>query len=220
MFFRKDYAEPGPGIDPNAPEKTGLARFGEILSLECVTLFKLNLLLLAACLPVLTIPPALYAMNCVVRKMILDQPVDCFYDFRKAFRLHWKRACAAFFLTLLPLTVSGTGVWFYLSRAAQQPLFFLPFMLCSTVFLVTILASGYFWTLLTTKRSVLESLRLALLLGVAKPLRAILAAVSVYGSLFAAVLAFPISALYLLLIGFSFPCLLAGFFVRTVIRDL
>ena len=43
MFFRKDYATPGPGIDPNAPEKTGTARFVEILSLECPTLFKLNL---------------------------------------------------------------------------------------------------------------------------------------------------------------------------------
>ena len=54
MFFRKDYAAPGPGIDPNAPEKTGFARFLEILQIECATLVKLNLLFLATCLPVAT----------------------------------------------------------------------------------------------------------------------------------------------------------------------
>ena len=82
MFFRKNYAAPGPGIDPDEPEKTGMARFAEILSLECTTLLKLNLLLLLCAVPVVTLPPALYAMHCVVRKMILDQPVDCFYDFK------------------------------------------------------------------------------------------------------------------------------------------
>ena len=86
MFFRKDYAAPGPGIDPNAPEKTGFARFLEILQIECATLVKLNLLFLATCLPVATIPPAIFAMHMVVRKMVLDQPVDCFHDYCTAFK--------------------------------------------------------------------------------------------------------------------------------------
>ena len=51
MFFRKNYAAPGPGIDPDEPEKTGMARFAEILSLECTTLLKLNLLLLLCAVP-------------------------------------------------------------------------------------------------------------------------------------------------------------------------
>ena len=40
----------------------------------------------------------------------------------------------------------------------------------------------------------------------------------VYGLGMAAVLALPLSLIYLLLIGFSLPCLLANFFVRTVLR--
>ena len=79
MFFRKDYAAPGPGVNPDDPEKTGVARFAEILSLECVTLVKLNLLFLGSCVPVVTIPAAVFAMNHVVRMMILDQPVICGY---------------------------------------------------------------------------------------------------------------------------------------------
>lgn len=220
MFFRKDYAAPGPGINPDEPEKTGVARFAEILSLECVTLVKLNLIFLLSCVPLVTIPPAVFAMNHVVRMMILDQPVTCFYHYRTAFKRYWKRGCAAFFITGVPLVLSLCGMWFYLGRAAEQWVLFLPFMLCSTVFLLTLLASTYFYGLLTTERSLRECLRLALLLGAARPFRAVLAALSVYGTLLLAVLEFPISGIYLLLIGFSAPCLLGGFFVRTVLKRL
>lgn len=220
MFFRKDYAAPGPGVNPDEPEKTGIARFAQILSLECVTLVKLNFLFLVSCIPVITIPPAIFAMNHVTRMMVLDQPVTCFYHYRTAFRQHWKRGWAAFLLVALPLLFSGCGLWFYLGRAAAQPVMFLPFMLCSTVFLLTLLASTYFYALLTTERSVRECLRLALILGGAKPLRAVLAALAVYGSLAVAVLEIPLSVIYLLLIGFSVPCLLGGFFVRTVLKQL
>ncbi|NCE65757.1 DUF624 domain-containing protein [Pseudoflavonifractor sp. 524-17] len=220
MFFRKDYAAPGPGVDPNAPEKTGMARFVEILSLESVTLFQLNLLFLASCVPVVTIPPAIFAMNCVVRSMVLDQPVDLFYHYRTAFRTFWRRGYGAFFITAVPLVLGGYGAWFYLSRALAQPLFFLPFLLCSTIFLLTLLASSYFYGLLTTKRRIWQSLRLAVILGAARPLRAIVSALCVYGTLTAAVLEFPLSAIYLLLIGFSIPCLLGNFFVRTVLKQV
>ena len=220
MFFRKDYATPGPGVDPDAPEKTGAARLAEILSLECVSLVKLNFLFLLSCLPVVTIPPAVFAMNQVTRRMVLDQTVLCLYHYKTAFRRDWRRGYAAFFITAVPLVLSGFGLWFYLSRAAANPVLFLPFMLCSTVFLLTLLASTYFYGLLTTGRGVGECLRLALILGGARPLRAALAALSVYGSLVFAVLFLPLSAIYLLLIGFSVPCLLGGFFIRTVLKPL
>ena len=207
-------------MDPDAPEKTGAARFVEILSLECVSLFKLNLLFLVSCLPVVTIPPALFAMNCVVRRMVLDQPVECFYHYRTAFRQHWRISYGAFLLTGVPFALSAFGMWFYLSRAMVQPLLLAPFVLCSTVFFVTALASSYLYALLETGRGLRESGRLALVLGLGRPLRAVLAALAVYGSLLIAVLELPISAVYLLLIGFSFPCLVGNFFLRTVLKQL
>lgn len=219
MFFRKDYATPGPGIDPDEPEKTGLARFIQILQLECVTLVKLNLLFILSCLPLVTIPPALFAMNQVVRKMVLDQPVDCFYHYRKSFAHYAKRAYAAFFLTALPLACAGYGALFYLRQAAGNFLFFAPFTLCATVFLLALLASAYLYGILSLDKPVKETLRLSLMLAVARPLRAVLAALWVWGTLLAAVLAFPISVLYLLLIGFSVPCLLANFYLRTVLKQ-
>ena len=218
MFFRKDYAAPGPGIRPDEPEKTGMARFVQILELECVTLVKLNLLFLVSCLPVVTIPPALFAMNQVVRRMVLDQPVDCFYHYRKAFRKYWKQGYAAFLLTAVPLVFSGVGMWFYLSRVGSSVLFFLPFTLCSTVFLVTLLASVCFYGLLSLDWSIPRALKLSIPLGLGRPARAVLAVLCYYVPMVFAVLAFPISALYLLLIGFSVPCLLGNFYLRTELK--
>ncbi len=220
MFFRKDYAQPGPGVDRDEPEKTGLSRLAEIFSIECVSLVKLNLLFLVSCIPVVTLPAAVIAMNRVTRMMVLDQPVTLLYHYKSAFRREWKRGYAAFFSVAVPLVLSGFGAWFYLSRAMARPVLLLPFMLCSTVLLAALLASPYFYGLLTTERSFRECLRLALLLGLGRPLRGALAALSVYGSLAAAVLEFPISGIYLLLIGFSVPCLLGGFFIRTELKRL
>lgn len=218
MFFRRDYATPGPGIDPNAPEKTGIARFVEILTLEAPTLLKLNLLFLATSIPVVTLPLAIFGMNQVIRKMMLDQPVLCFYDYRTAIKRFWKQAYAAFFLTAVPLLVSGVGAFFYLRRAEGNIIMFAPFLVCSTAFLVTLLGSTYLYGVLGTGESVRQSVRLSLMLGLGRPLRAVLAVLFYYGPLIAAVLAFPISALYLLLIGFSVPCFVGNFFLRTVIR--
>ena len=96
----------------------------------------------------------------------------------------------------------------------------LPFMLCSTVLLLTLSASTYFYGLLTTERSFRECLRLSLLLGAGRPLRGALAVLAVYGSLVFALLEFPVSGIYLLLMGFSVPCLLGGFFIRTELKRL
>ena len=86
-------------------------------------------------------------------------------------------------------------------------------------FLVTALASTYLYGLLCSGKSLRDEAKSALLLGVAKPLRAVLAALCYYGMLLLAVLFFPLSGAYLLLIGFSLPCLLGTFYIRTVLAQ-
>ena len=51
-FFPKLDRE-GPGFDPNAPRKTGFARFGELVSRDTSNLFRAGFLALAGCLPFL-----------------------------------------------------------------------------------------------------------------------------------------------------------------------
>lgn len=221
MLFQSDYNDlllPEPGTGGMVPEKTGFARFLEIVSSQCVPLLKVNLLFLLGCIPIVTIPLSLYAMNCVVLRMVQDRPVQCLRDYREAFRRSWKRGCLAFLLTAPPLAPAGCGAWFYLGCAASNLLLLLPFLVCSTVFLITLLSSGYLYGLLDGGKTVREAVRLAVQLGVAKPLRSVPAALCFYGLPLLAVLFFPLSGLYLLLIGFSFPCLLGHFYLRTVMR--
>ena len=218
MFFRSDFEEPGPGTDQEPPEKTGPSRFFEILQAECGRLIKVNLLFLLGCLPVVTIPLSLWAMNQAVRGMVLDQPAGSFAHFRSAFCQRPGRSYAAFLLLAAPLVLGGYGAGFYLRYAGERPVLLLPFLFCSTVFLATLLASTYLYGILAAGATLPEALRLALKLGVGRPLRALLAVLFGYGLTAAAVLALPLSLIYLLLIGFSLPCLLANFFVRTVLR--
>lgn len=222
MFLKSDYNDlmpPEPGAGEEAPEKTGPARFLEIAGSQCGTIVKINLLFLLGCLPVVTIPLSLFAMNRVILRVVLDQPVSCLRDYWGAFLQNWKRGYLAFLLTALPLVAGGCGMWFYLGYAASNPLFLLPFLVCSTVFLVALLSSGCLYGLMDSGMSVREAVRMAVLLGVAKPLRTVPAAVSAYGLLVLAVLFLPISGLYLFLLGFSFSCLLNNFFLRTLLKQ-
>lgn len=219
MFFQSDYNDlmpPEPETGGTAPEKIGFARFLELVSSQCGSLLKANLLFLLGCIPIVTIPLSLYAMNCVVLRIVQDRPVRCLRDYWEAFRREWKRGYLAFLLTALPLGLAGCGAWFYLDHAASNLLFLLPFLVCSTIFLITLLSSGYLYGLLDCGKTAGEAVRLAVLLGVAKPLRSVPAALCFYGLPLLAVLFFPLSGLYLLVIGFSFPCLLGHFYLRTV----
>lgn len=219
MFFDKSQFDPAPDAPQDAPEKTGFRRFLEIIQSEFLSLIKLNLLFLASCIPVVTIPPALLAMHSVARRMVLGEPVACWRDYRAAFKARWKQGCGAFLLTALPLAVGGYGASFYLRHAQQSFLMIVPFAFCAIVFWVILLSSTYLYGLLSCGRPFRESVRTALLLGVAKPLRAALAALCCYGLPLAAILFFPLSGAYLAMLGFSLPILLGSFYIRTVLRQ-
>lgn len=221
MFFQSDDSDlmpPEVEDGGEAPGKTGFARVLELVSGQCGALLKANLLFLLGCIPIVTIPLSLYAMNRVMLRVVRDQPVKCLREYWEAFRRDWKRGYLAFLLTAAPLGLAGCGMWFYLSRAALNLLFFLPFLVCSTVFLMTLLSSGYLYGLLDSGKKGKEAVGLALVLGVARPLRSIPAALCCYGLPLLAVLLFPLSGLYLLLLGFSLPCLLGNFFLRTLLK--
>lgn len=217
MFFDWNDSGPGPDLERSGPEKTGPARFWELIKGELANVLIVNLLFLVTCLPIATIPPAVFSLHMVMRKIIQGEGVSCVRDYFMAFRQGWKGAYGAFFLTAIPMAAAGYGAVFYLRRAPEYPVLFVPFVFCTTIFLVTMLASTYLYGILCCGRPLREAVKPALLLGVAKPLRAVLAALCYYGLLLLAVLFFPFSGLYLFLIGFSLPCLLGNFYIRTVL---
>ena len=219
MLFRRKDLLPANDYDADLPEKTGAARFWELIKDELPAVLVANLLFLVTCVPIITIPPALFSLHMVVRKIILGKPVACSHDYFEAFRRNWKRAYGAFSITVVPMGISGYGAVFYLLRASELPVLLAPFALCATVFLVTTLGSTYLYGILCEGRPLRDAVKTAMLLGIVKPLRAILAALCYYGTPALAILYFPISGMYLLLIGFSLPFLLGSFYVRTVLKQ-
>lgn len=217
MLFQEDFNTQ----EEELPEASGPRLFFRILGQETAALLLLNLLFLLSCLAVVTIPPALLALWQVTRRMLTGQTVHGWSQYWEAFRKGWKRAWGAFALTALPMATAGYGAWFYLRFAETNILCYLPFMFCAAVFLTALLASSYLWGLLADGRPLTrETLLLSLKLGLGKPLRPALAAVSWHGALAAGILWLPLSGVYLLLIGFSVPCLLSQFFIRTVVARL
>ena len=221
MFFYNDYDDfPTPETDGALPEKKGFRRFFELFLSNCGALLKANLLFLLCCLPVVTIPISLFTLNRVTLQIVLDQPAKCLRIYGETFRQYWKQSYLAFLLTAVPLVCAGYGMRFYFANALSMPLLFLPFLVCSTIFLVTLLSSGCLYGLLAGGKTLKAALRLALVIGIGKPKRTIPAALLCYGLLTVAVLAFPISALYLLLIGFALPCMIGNFFLRVILGPL
>ena len=219
MFFYNDYQDfPPPGSGETPPEKKGFRRFFELLLSNCGALLKANLLFLLGCLPVVTIPVSLFALNRTVLQIVLDQPVKCLRIYGETFRQYWKQSYLAFLLTAVPMVCAGYGMRFYITNAISMPLLFLPFLVCSTVFLVTLLSSGCLYGLLASGKPLNEALRLALPLGIAKPQQTVPAALFRYGLLLLALLFFPLSGLYLLIFGFALPCMLGNFFLRVILR--
>lgn len=214
MFFNSDYND----LMPPHPESDEDPSFLGLLGRGCAALLKANLLFLLGCIPVVTLPLSLFAMSRIIHQTVRDRPVECLQIFKETFRRGWGRSYAAFLLTALPLGCAGFGMWFYLGRADRNLLFFLPFLVCSTIFLVTLLSSTCLYGFLDSDRAPKEALRLALLLGVAKPLRTVPAALCCCGLPLLAILLFPFSGLYLVLIGFSLPCFVGNFFLRNVLN--
>lgn len=221
MLFPNDYFPPEDrGPEPEEPEKTGARRFFGLLLMESGALLKLNLLFLLTCIPLVTIPPAALALSRVVRGLLDDKPGRA-YAYWAEFKRCWAAGWGAFLLTAAPLFAAGYGMAFYLGLVGEGWLAFVPFLMCSTVFLTALLATTYLWGLLARGRGLgRETVRLALALGLGRPLRGVLAAAAWYLPLAAAVLYFPLSLTYLLLLGFSVPCLLSHFYLRTVLRTL
>lgn len=112
-FLIPDYSKAGAGIDRNAPKKTGFPLLVEILLREFTTLFKLNFICLICCIPIVTIGPAMGALTSVTLKMVKDEPVDWFYDFKEAFKKNWKQSFLIGLIQIITVLCIGCSILYY-----------------------------------------------------------------------------------------------------------
>lgn len=105
LWFRPGYLKEGPGIEKDAPPKTGLALFFEILVREFWQLLKLNLLFVICALPLVTFGAARAALSRCTMNMVRDVPNDVWYDFRQELKKDFPRNTVLGLLELFAIGV-------------------------------------------------------------------------------------------------------------------
>ena len=152
-----------PGIDKNAPKKKGFARYLETLWREFFPLIKLNLLFLLSCIPIITIPAAMTAMNRITVSMVRDRNYFMWTDYWEAFKRDFGRSLLAGILLTVALGLFGLSAWFYYMLAQSTNKFFLLLSGASLCLLLTAFGTAlYFFPMLAmvelpTKKLLLNS---------------------------------------------------------------
>ena len=140
MFFSQDRfnREPGRQIKREELLQKKLALFFYTVRWEYRDLLVLNVLFVAFCIPIVTIPAAMTAMSKVMMRMLMDKTTYVFVDFLAAFKKEWKRATVAGLILFPLLLTTGFGVYYYFVTAD----FLL--MIIPSVFFVMLFMAGFY----------------------------------------------------------------------------
>ena len=205
----------GPGIRKYAPPKAGPALLADVVARNSWELVQLNLLILLACLPLVTIPAALVAGARICVLMLEDKPVYLGRDFLEAFRQRFWTATALGLVATASIALPTYAAFIFLQAAPHNIALALPLAVSASTALFAAIAAAYALALLALRDQPLGLLlKRALLGGLARPLPA-LAAVAVVALLWALhVLFYPVSIFMPVLINFSFGTLAVIFGVH------
>lgn len=202
-FFNAHFDRPGPGIEKNAPEKKGLARFFDIYIRAFWELIKLNFIFILFCIPIVTIGPACAGMSRVTMLMVRERPFFIFSDFWEAFRKEFKQSFFTGLLTALLTAALAVGMVFYMTSVAENKMLYLAwFILIITGFMLC-LSSIYIYPMIVTVALPLKLVyKNSLLLGI----------VCLKHSLPALLVIAVLTAAMVLLLPFTVPVVLTLFF--------
>lgn len=212
----------GPGIPKDAPQKTGLALFGDILKRESWELFKLNLMVVVTSLPIVTIPAARSAQASVCMAMVEDRNHYLWLDFWESFRHSFWRATATGWIVYLAMMVAGYVAYLYAQAAMHlAPYYIAPMGVAAAVLVFLLVMNCHLYPLLTFKRlSVREALSLsaqAALINSRAGLLAVTADVVIWG---VTMMFYPMSSFLILGLNFAFCGLVAAFVAHDVAEQL
>ena len=115
LFYDNDVS--GKGVAKNGPRKKPFFRFWEIFANKFWTFFKLNLIYVLFCLPIVTIGPATAALTAMMRNIYLERPQFIWHDFVGYFKKNFK---AAFFIGILDIVAITVGVLTFLHYPGSE----------------------------------------------------------------------------------------------------
>ena len=216
LWFRPGYLKEGPGIEKDAPPKTGLALFFEILVREFWQLLKLNLLFVICALPLVTFGAAREALSRCTMNMVRDVPNDVWDDFRQELKKDFSRNTA---LGLLELFALGMLMLLLSLPGIRSNTVACVVLLALTAIVVLVL--GYLWPMVVAVDVPLRAaIKNAAMLALAFPqhsLPALVVALLLYGLSF---WLFPLSLPLVLFVPFGMGSFVTSFAAWSDIRRL
>lgn len=105
LFYNNNVA--GRGVAKNGPKKKPFFRFWELFANKFWTFFKLNLIYVLFCLPVVTFGPATAALTAMMRNIYLERPQFIWHDFVDYFKKNFKQSL---FIGILDIFVAAICV--------------------------------------------------------------------------------------------------------------
>lgn len=206
------YFAEGPGIAKDAPKPTGLRLIWATIAREWWNLIFLNVLFLAFCLPLVTIPAALVAMFKVLSLMVEDEPVEVWRDFRETFMQRFWAASGTGIALGLSIAFALISAQQYLLAAADNLLFVMPFVLAAAVgILLSVFAIFTIYLVATQNLSWRDVAKCAAFATLMRPLPVVLALGVNFLIWLLHVVGYPSTVLMAVLFNFSLGALLCAF---------
>ncbi|MBY5816317.1 YesL family protein [Rhizobium leguminosarum] len=215
QWLRDMWTREGPGIPKDAPKRTGLALFAEILVREWWEMVKLNILFILAGLFVVTLPAALAAMARVSVALVEDRNTYLLRDFTEAFLRYFWRATAWGLALCGALAIGLYAIVTYAAGARDNLLLSAPLTiaLVATAF-IAVLACHLIVLMVMRDLPALRLLRLAALASVIRPLPALAALAFAAGLWLAHILFYPVSVFMPATFNFSLGMFAVAFGVH------
>ncbi len=104
----------GPGVPKNAPKKKPFFRFWELFGNKFWDFFKINLIYVLFCIPIVTIGPATAAMTALMRNIYLERPQFLFHDFKKEFKKNFKQSVVVGVIDILAAAITTFSIILFL----------------------------------------------------------------------------------------------------------
>jgi uncharacterized membrane protein YesL len=211
-FVRNWFLQEGPGIPKNAPKKTGLTLFLQILTREAWELVKLNWLIIAFSLPLVTAPAAFAAGTCISNGMVADRNIYLLREFWEAFRALFVSATLLGLIGAAVIGLGGYASFIYGQLVLTSFVYAVPLTLavCGTVFAAMGLAHAFVLLAASDLRGP-NLIKAALLAALARPLPVLAALGFILALWVAHILLYPASIFMPAVFNFSLGCFALSF---------
>lgn len=215
------YFGEGPGIPKDTPRPTGWRLITSTIAREWWNLIVLNILFIAASLPLITIPAAYTAMLRVTILMVEDEPCEPWRDFRETFVQVFFRSLGMGLLIVALIGASLVSLRSYGQAASENLLYTGPFAIALAVETLALVFAVFLFHLLATSQraplaKICEAAAVAMLVRPIPVLLALCANLALWG---VHVLAYPSSILLAVLVNFSFGSLFLSFAAHKTAQD-